>query len=65
MAEIRLRDIVTLDDRASVMGLRLAPGQDDYVSSMPESFEEADREPRAMPVRGRCMIWPPARSSDS
>jgi diamine N-acetyltransferase len=49
VAEIRLQDIVTPEDRASVMELRLAPGQDEYVSSMPQSFEEADREPRAMP----------------
>ena len=49
MPEVRLRDIVTPEDRASVMGLRLAPGQDQYVSSMPESFEEADREQRAKP----------------
>src|SRR3954462_8743992 len=31
------------------MGLQLAPGQEEYVSSMPASFEEADREQRAMP----------------
>ncbi len=49
MPEVRLREIVTLEDRASVMGLRLADGQDEYVTSMAESFEEADSERRAMP----------------
>ena len=28
MATVELRDIVTPGDRAAVMGLRLAPGQD-------------------------------------
>jgi diamine N-acetyltransferase len=46
---VRLRDIVTAEDRAAVMGLRLAPGQDQYLNSMEEIFEEADREQRAMP----------------
>ena len=49
MPEVRLREIVTPEDRASVMGLRLARGQDDYMTSMAESFEEADTERRAMP----------------
>jgi hypothetical protein len=46
---VRLRDIVTAEDRAAVMGLRLAPGQDQYLNSMEEIFEEADREQRAKP----------------
>jgi diamine N-acetyltransferase len=46
---VQLRDIVTAEDRATVMGLRLAPGQDQYLNSMEEIFEEADREQRAMP----------------
>ena len=46
---VRLRDIVTVEDRASVMGLRLGPGQDDYVNSVPEIFAEMAAEPRAMP----------------
>jgi diamine N-acetyltransferase len=46
---VRLRDVVTLGDRAAVVGLRLAPGQDAYLNSMEEIFEEADRERRAMP----------------
>ncbi|HEY1277680.1 MAG TPA: GNAT family N-acetyltransferase [Thermoleophilaceae bacterium] len=49
MPRVRLEDIATAADRAAVMGLRRGPGQDRYVSSMEESFEEADREPRAMP----------------
>jgi hypothetical protein len=31
---VRLRDIVTAEDRATVMGLRLSPGQDQYLNSM-------------------------------
>jgi diamine N-acetyltransferase len=49
MPNVRLRDIVTAGDRATVVGLRLAPGQDRYLNSMPEIFNEADEEPRAMP----------------
>jgi len=49
MPAVALRDIVTSEDRAAVMGLQRAPGQDAYVSSMPESFEEADAYPGAMP----------------
>jgi len=49
MPDVRLRDIVTAADRATVVGLRRAPGQDRYLSSMLEIFEEADEEQRAMP----------------
>jgi diamine N-acetyltransferase len=49
MPAVRLREIVTAEDRAAVMGLRRAPGQENYVSSMQESFAEADAVPRAMP----------------
>jgi diamine N-acetyltransferase len=49
MPRVRLRDIVTAGDRAAVMGVRRAPGQDEYLNSMQEIFEEADREQRAMP----------------
>jgi GNAT superfamily N-acetyltransferase len=35
---IRLRDIVTAEDRAAVMGLRLGPGQDQYLNSMREIY---------------------------
>jgi diamine N-acetyltransferase len=49
MPRVVLRDIVTEEDRAAVMGLRRGSGQDAYVSSMQESFAEADAEPRAVP----------------
>jgi RimJ/RimL family protein N-acetyltransferase len=49
MPRVRLRDIVTLEDRAAVMGLSRAPGQDEYLNSMEEIFAEADEERRAMP----------------
>jgi diamine N-acetyltransferase len=49
MPRVRLRDIVTSGDRAAVMMLRRGPGQDEYLNSMEEIFEEADAEPRALP----------------
>jgi diamine N-acetyltransferase len=49
MPRVRLRDVVTPADRAAVIGLRLGPGQDAYLDSMAEIFDEADSEPRAMP----------------
>jgi diamine N-acetyltransferase len=49
MARVELRDIVSPADRAAVMGLRLGPGQDQYLNSIEEIFEEADEEQRAMP----------------
>ena len=49
MPKVRLHEIATPADRAPVMGLRLAPGQDRYLNSMQEIFEEADAEQRAMP----------------
>jgi diamine N-acetyltransferase len=49
MPRVRVRDIATRGDRAAVMGLRRGPGQDGYLDSMHEIFEEADREQRAMP----------------
>jgi len=49
MPTVHLRDIVTAEDRAAVMGLRRGPRGERYVSSMEESFAEADREARAMP----------------
>src|SRR5262245_35372226 len=48
-ARVRLRDIVSQEDRDSVLGLRLGPGQDDYLNPIEEIFEEADREQRALP----------------
>ena len=49
MARVRLRDILSPEDRAAVMGLRRGPGQDRYLNSMEEIFAEADEEQRAMP----------------
>jgi diamine N-acetyltransferase len=49
MARAGLRDIVSLADRAAVMGLRRGPGQDQYLDSMEEIFGEADEQQRAMP----------------
>jgi diamine N-acetyltransferase len=49
MLRVRLQDIVTPADRAAVIGLRRGPGQDAYLDSMAEIFDEADRESRAMP----------------
>ena len=49
MAKVGLREILTAEDRAAVMGLRRGPGQDQYLDSMEEIFAEADREQRAMP----------------
>ena len=49
MAKVGLRDIVSPEDRAAVMGLRRGPGQDQYLNSMEGIFEEADEEQRAMP----------------
>jgi diamine N-acetyltransferase len=49
MAKVGLRDILSLEDRAAVMGLRRGAGQDQYLNSMEEIFAEADEEQRAMP----------------
>jgi diamine N-acetyltransferase len=49
MVRVRLTDILSAEDRRSVMGLRRGPGQDRYLSSMEEIFAEADEEQRAMP----------------
>jgi diamine N-acetyltransferase len=49
MVRVQLRDIVSSADRAAVMGLRLGPGQHQYLNSMESIFEEADEEQRAMP----------------
>jgi diamine N-acetyltransferase len=46
---VQLRDIVTAADRAAVLGLLRAPGQETYLGSMESHFEDADDEPRAMP----------------
>jgi diamine N-acetyltransferase len=49
MPSVLLRDIATLAERAAVMELRRGPGQDAYLNSMVEIFEEADEEQRAIP----------------
>jgi diamine N-acetyltransferase len=49
MARVWLRDILSPEDRAAVLGLRRGPGQDQYLDSMEEIFAEAGEEQRAMP----------------
>jgi diamine N-acetyltransferase len=49
MPTVQLRDIVTDADRAAVLGLRRAPGQERYLGSMESHFEDARDEPRARP----------------
>jgi diamine N-acetyltransferase len=49
MVYVRLREVVSREDRASVMGLRRGPGQERYLDSMADIFAEADAEQRAMP----------------
>jgi diamine N-acetyltransferase len=46
---VELRDIATDADRAAVMTLRRAPGQERYLGSMASHFEDAAEEPRAKP----------------
>ena len=46
---VALRDIVTAADRAAVMALRLAPGQDRYLGSMESHFEDAVEDAHACP----------------
>ena len=60
MASVQLRDILSPQDRAAVMGLSRGPGQDQYLNSMQEIFAEADQEQRAMPHlrRARSAIGP-------
>jgi len=41
VARIELRDIVTDDQRAAALALELNPGQDRFVASVGESFEDA------------------------
>lgn len=49
MGRVQLSDILSPQDRGSVMGLRLGPGKDQYLDSMEDIFAEADKEQRAMP----------------
>jgi diamine N-acetyltransferase len=48
MATIELRDIVTDADRAAALALRVAPGQEQFVASVEESFLDAVRYPEAL-----------------
>ena len=49
MAAIELRDIVTDADRAAVLALRVAPGQEAFVASVEWSFKNAIDDARACP----------------
>ena len=49
MSTVRLRDVVTREDREALLGLRLGEGQDRYLNSMADIFLEAEEEARAMP----------------
>ena len=49
MPSVQLRDIASEADRSAVLGLRRAPGQDRYLGSMEDHFEDAAAEPRARP----------------
>jgi diamine N-acetyltransferase len=49
VSTVALRDIVTDADRATVMGLRRAPGQDRYLGSMEDHFEDAVVDAHACP----------------
>lgn len=45
---VELRDIVTEADRAAALALRVAPSQERFVSSVEESFLDAERYPEAL-----------------
>ena len=49
MSRVELRDIRTDADWDAVMGLRLGPGQDEHLNSMPGIREESIEEARGMP----------------
>jgi len=49
MTAVELRDIETAEDRAAVLALRRAPGQERFLGSMESHFEDAEDEPEAMP----------------
>jgi diamine N-acetyltransferase len=49
MVQIELRDIVTDADRAAVMALGVGPGQDAFVASVGQSFQDAIDDARACP----------------
>lgn len=47
MPTVRLRDIVTDEDRAAALRLRSAPGQEQFVASVEQSFADAIEHPEA------------------
>ncbi len=47
MATVELRDIVTDADRAAALRLRTAPGQEQFVASVEQSFADALEHPEA------------------
>ncbi len=47
MATVELRGIVTDADRAAVLGLKVAPGQEQFVASVEMSFADAVNYPEA------------------
>jgi len=49
MATVELRDIVTDADREAVVALELIPGQDRFVASVEDSFQDAIDDARAVP----------------
>ena len=49
MTTVTLRDIVTDEEMAAVLGLRRKPGQDRYLGSMESHFEDAIEDARACP----------------
>lgn len=49
MPAVELRDIVTDADRAAVLALSLAPGQEAFVASVEDSFRDAIDDARACP----------------
>jgi diamine N-acetyltransferase len=49
MARVQLRDVVTEDDKAAVLGLERGPGQERYLGSMESHFEDAIEDAIARP----------------
>lgn len=49
MTTVELRDIVTDEDRVAALALRTAPGQDRFVASIAQSFDDAISDARACP----------------
>jgi diamine N-acetyltransferase len=47
MASVELRDIVTDEDRARALALRVGPGQDQFVAGVDQSFADALEHPEA------------------